>query len=55
MDEAFSDLSVLGNFETNKDYMPFVHSLQNGADNTITGYLNVSVCGGNTADTEFEF
>ena len=35
--------------------MPFVHSLQNGADNTITGYLNVSVCGGNTADTEFEF
>ena len=55
MDEAFSDLSVLGNFETNKDYMPFVHSLQNGADNTITGNLNVSVCGGNTADTEFEF
>ena len=55
MDEAFSDLSVLGDFETNKDYMPFVHSLQNGADNTITGYLNVSVCGGNTADTEFEF
>ena len=55
MDEAFSDLSVLGDFETNKDYMPFVHSLQEGADNTITGYLNVSVCGGNTADTEFEF
>lgn len=55
MDEAFSDLSVLGDLETNKDYMPFVHSLQNGADNTITGYLNVSVCGGNTADTEFEF
>ena len=55
MDEAFSDLSVIGDLETNKDYMPFVHSLQNGADNTITGYLNVSVCGGNTADTEFEF
>lgn len=55
MDEAFSDLSVLGNFDTNTDYMPFVHSLQQGHENTITGHLNVSVCGGNTADTEFEF
>lgn len=55
MDEAFSDLKVLGNFETNEDYMPFVHSLMSGADNTVSGYLNVSVCGGNTADTEFEF
>lgn len=55
MDEAFSDLSVLGDFDTNTDYMPFVHSLQQGHENTITGYLNVSVCGGNTADTEFEF
>lgn len=55
MNEAFSDLSVLGEFETNVDYMPFIHSLQNGADNTITGDLNVSVLGGNTANTEFEF
>lgn len=55
MDEAFSDLAVLGDFTTNEDYMPFVHSLEQGADNTITGYLNVSVCGGNTANTEFEF
>ena len=55
MDEAFSDLSVLGDLETNKDYMPFVHSLEQGNDNTVTGYLNVSVCGGNTANTEFEF
>ena len=55
MDEAFSDLSVLGDFATNEDYMPFVHSLQDGAENTITGTLNVSVCGGNTANTEFEF
>lgn len=35
--------------------MPYLHSLQNGAENTVTGYLNVSVCGGNTANTEFEF
>ena len=55
MDEAFSDLSVLGDFDTNTDYMLFVHSLEKGNENTITGYLNTSVCGGNTADTEFEF
>lgn len=55
MDEAFSDLSILGDFTTNRDYMPYLHSLQEGADNTITGMLNVSVCGGNTANTEFEF
>lgn len=55
MDEAFSDLSVLGNLDTNVDYMPFIHSLQKGYDNTVTGKLNVSVCGGNTANSEFEF
>lgn len=55
MNEAFSDLSILGDFTTNEDYMPFIHSLQNGAENTITGNLTVSVCGGNTANTEFEF
>ena len=55
MNESFSDLSVLGDFKTNEDYMPFLHSLQQGAENTVTGMLNVSVCGGNTADTEYEF
>ena len=55
MNESFSDLNVLGDFTTNEDYMPYLHSLQNGAENTVTGYLNVSVCGGNTANTEFEF
>ena len=55
MDEAFSDLGVLGGLKTNQDYMPFIHSLQKGADNTTTGYMNVSVLGGNTANTEFEF
>lgn len=55
MNESFSDLSVLGDFETNTDYMPFLHQLQQGAENTVTGMLNVSVCGGNTANTEFEF
>lgn len=55
MDEAFSDLSVVGDLQTNEDYMPFMHKMQQGADNTITGYAQVSVCGGNTANSEFEF
>lgn len=56
MDEAFSDLSVLYEFDTDQDYMPFLRSLQNDdSDRTITGNLFVSVCGGNTANTEFEF
>ncbi len=56
MNEAFSDPAVLGEFETNEDYMPYIHSVLDGTiDNTISGYLNVSVLGGNTANTEFEF
>ena len=55
MNEAFSDPAVLGDFETNEDYMPFVHSVLEGAENTISGSLHVSVKGGNTANTEFEF
>ncbi len=55
MNEAFSDLAVLGKVDASEDYMPFVHSLQQGAADTVTGRLNVSVCGGNTANTEFEF
>ena len=55
MNEAFSDPAVLGEFTTNQDYMPYLHSLQEGNDNTITGTMNVSVVGGNTANTEFEF
>ncbi len=54
MDEAFSDLSVLGEFETNEDYMPFIRSLSHDAE-VSSGWLNVSVLGGNTANTEFEF
>jgi phosphoglycerol transferase MdoB-like AlkP superfamily enzyme len=56
MNEAFSDPAVLGDFETNEDYLPYIHSIMNGdVDNTVSGYLNVSVLGGNTANTEFEF
>lgn len=52
MNEAFSDLSSLGDFETNEDYMPFIRALKN---NTVSGNVYVSVKGGNTANSEFEF
>lgn len=52
MDEAFSELSVINSFETNKEYMPFIDSLK---DNTVRGQLYVSVFGGNTCNTEMEF
>ena len=55
MNEAFSNLDILGDFSTNEDYIPFVHSLLEGAENTQSGYLSVSILGGNTANTEFEF
>ena len=52
MNESLSDLSVLGDFETNKQYMPFLNSLK---ENTIRGNLYVPVIGGGTSNTEFEF
>ncbi len=55
MNEAFSDLAVLGDTRTDTDYMPFMHRMQKGQKNTITGDVRVSVCGGNTANSEFEF
>lgn len=56
MNETFADLKVLGDFMTNEDYMPFVHSLQSGEyGNAVTGELGVSIVGGNTPNTEFEF
>ena len=55
MNEAFSDMASVADFTASEDYMPFIHSLQQGAEDTITGNLQVSVCGGNTANSEFEF
>lgn len=52
MDEAFSDLHVIGDFSTNQEVTPFISSLK---DNTISGYTLVSVFGGNTANSEYEF
>ena len=52
MNEAFSDLSVWGDFETSEEVMPFFKKLQQEA---VGGEVYVSVKGGNTANTEFEF
>lgn len=52
MNEAFSDLSVIGDFNTSEDYMPFFRSMM---DQYTGGHLMVSVKGGNTANTEYEF
>ncbi len=52
MDEAFSDLSVLGEISTNEAITPYFHSLKK---NTVCGYALASVYGGNTSSSEFEF
>lgn len=52
MNESFADLSVLGDLQTNEDYMPFINSL---TKNTVKGELLVSPFGGYTCNTEFEF
>lgn len=52
MNESFSDLSVVGDFKTNEDYMPFINSLKK---NTVKGEMLVSPFGGYTCNTEFEF
>lgn len=52
MNEAFSDLSVWGDFAVSEEVMPFFKSLQ---EEGVGGKVYVSVKGGNTANTEFEF
>lgn len=52
MDEAFADLQAIGDFETSEEVIPFYHSLK---ENTVKGFVYVSVFGGQTANTEFEF
>ena len=52
MNESFSDLSVIGELETNQDYIPYIRRLNH---NTVKGNLHVSTFGGNTSITEYEF
>lgn len=52
MNEAFADLSYLGEFETNIPYLEYYNSLK---ENTIKGYALASIFGGGTCNSEFEF
>ncbi|WP_051205620.1 sulfatase-like hydrolase/transferase [Butyrivibrio sp. FC2001] len=52
MNEAFSDLQDVGDLPTNMEVMPFYDSL---TENTIKGWSYVSVFGGQTASSEYEF
>lgn len=51
MNEAWSDLKVLGDLQTTEPYMPFTDSLM---ENVTKGNLHVGILGGFTANTEFE-
>ncbi|MBR5870075.1 MAG: LTA synthase family protein [Clostridia bacterium] len=52
MNEAFSDLRALCDYETNLPVTPNIDAL---TENTVKGNLHVSVKGGNTANSEYEF
>lgn len=52
MNESFADLSVIGDFKTNKPLTPFMDSL---TENTIKGYALSSVFGAKTPNSEWEF
>ncbi len=49
MNEAFSDLRVLGDIETDQPVWEYWDSLE---DNCIRGWADVSVFGGTTANSE---
>lgn len=53
MNESFADLSVLGEFRTSEPVLAYFDSLS--GDNVKKGNLYVSVFGGATANTEYEF
>ena len=52
MNESYADLSVVGDLPVNQDWMPFYRSL---TENTVKGTAYVSVFGGTTANSEYEF
>ena len=54
MNETFVDVADLGEVDTNIDYMPYFHSLQTSG-NTAVGRTLVSVYGGGTSNSEYEF
>ena len=52
MNESCADYSIFDGFTATEDPLSYYHSLK---ENTIKGYTCVSVTGGGTANSEFEF
>ena len=52
MNETLSDMTTVCDYETTEECFPFISSLE---ENTTKGNLHVSVVGGNTPNSEFEF
>lgn len=52
MSESYADLSVIGEYSTNREVAPFYDSLKK---NTIKGYALSSVFGAKTPNSEWEF
>ena len=52
MNESFSDMKTVGNFETTLPLTPFIDSLQGSS---LQGNVAVSVFGGGTCDSEYSF
>lgn len=52
MSESYADLSVIGEYSTNREVAPFYDSLK---ENTIKGYALSSVFGAKTPNSEWEF
>lgn len=52
MNEAFSDLRVYGELETDRPVMPVIDGL---TENAVKGHALVSVYGGTTPNSEYEF
>lgn len=52
MSESYADLSVVGDFSSNKEIAPFYDSLR---ENTVKGYALSSVFGAKTPNSEWEF
>lgn len=52
MNESLADLQTAGDFETNREYFPFLNGLE---ENAVRGSLCVPVFGSMTSNTEFEF
>lgn len=51
MNESFSDLTIINDFQTNRKVTPFIDQLE---ENTIRGNVYVSVFGARTSNSEFE-